>query len=212
LSLIIFGFLGGISGVMMGTEQLNLIIHNTVYVPGHFHATVATGTTLAFMAITYWLVPILFRREVIMKPLAALQPYIFGIGMSGVSIFLMGAGTLGVPRRHWDMAFSGALMSHDFPATAFTMMGLAGVSVVLACVGGALFCLIVVGSLLLGKRKGEERSATPMIAEPVADYHGIGIGKIAVPGTLTLALVFLTSFVLYYFVNWKYLAQTWGLS
>ncbi|MDH5436671.1 MAG: cbb3-type cytochrome c oxidase subunit I, partial [Gammaproteobacteria bacterium] len=115
LSLIIFGFLGGISGVMMGTEQLNLIIHNTIYVPGHFHATVATGTTLAFMALTYWLVPVLFRREVIFKPLASLQPYLFGIGMSGVSIFLMGAGTLGVPRRHWDMAFSGSLMSHDFP-------------------------------------------------------------------------------------------------
>ena len=34
ISLIGFGFLGGISGVMMGTEQLNLIIHNTIYVPG----------------------------------------------------------------------------------------------------------------------------------------------------------------------------------
>ena len=30
MSLIGFGFLGGISGVMMGTEQLNLIIHNTI--------------------------------------------------------------------------------------------------------------------------------------------------------------------------------------
>ena len=212
LSLIIFGFLGGISGVMMGTEQLNLIIHNTIYVPGHFHATVATGTTLAFMALTYWLVPVLFRREVIFKPLASLQPYLFGIGMSGVSIFLMGAGTLGVPRRHWDMAFSGSLMSHDFPATAFTMMGLAGVSVVFACLGGALFCLLIVGSLLFGRRMGNERQSYPLIAEAVTDYEGIGIGKITIPGTLVLALIFLTSFVLYYFVNWKYLASTWGLS
>ncbi|MEO5677697.1 MAG: cbb3-type cytochrome c oxidase subunit I [Usitatibacter sp.] len=52
ISLIGFGFLGGISGVMMGTEQLNLIIHNTIYVPGHFHATVVVGTTLAFMSLT----------------------------------------------------------------------------------------------------------------------------------------------------------------
>src|SRR3990170_4872623 len=44
ISLIGFGFLGGISGVMMGSEQLNLITHNTVYVPGHFHATVVVGT------------------------------------------------------------------------------------------------------------------------------------------------------------------------
>ncbi len=61
ISLIGFGFLGGISGVMMGTEQLNMIIHNTLYVPGHFHATVVIGTTLAFMALTYFLIPSLFK-------------------------------------------------------------------------------------------------------------------------------------------------------
>lgn len=50
ISLVGFGFLGGISGVVMGTEQINIIIHNTIYVPGHFHATVVIGTTLAFMS------------------------------------------------------------------------------------------------------------------------------------------------------------------
>ena len=65
ISIIGFGFLGGISGVMMGTEQLNMIIHNTIYVPGHFHATVVVGTTLTFMALTYFLIPVLFRREMI---------------------------------------------------------------------------------------------------------------------------------------------------
>jgi len=212
LSLIIFGFLGGISGVVMGVEQINLIIHNTIYVPGHFHATVATGTTMAFMALTYWLVPILFRREMIFKGVAKWQPYIFGIGMSGVSLFMMGAGTLGVPRRHWDMAMSGAAMPYDFPATAYTLMGLAGMSVVLAVIGGALFCLLIVGSLLFGKKLGDQKYHEPLIAEPVTDYEGIGMGKIAIPGTFALAMVFLLSFILYYFVNWKYLASTWGLS
>ena len=45
-----FGFIGGISGVVLGTEQLNVLMHNTIYVPGHFHGTVVAGTTLAFMA------------------------------------------------------------------------------------------------------------------------------------------------------------------
>jgi len=213
LSLVIFGFLGGISGVMMGTEQLNLIIHNTLYVPGHFHATVAAGTTLAFMGLTYWLLPVLFRRKLILPGLAKWQPYLFGLGVTGMSLFMMAAGTLGVPRRHWDMSFSGAALQHDFPATAFTMMALNGMSAVLAVVGGGLFILLVVGSLLLGKKLGEdEKLPEAIIAEPVSDYHGIGIGRVSIPGTLTLALIFLTVFVLYYFVNWKYLGQTWGLS
>ena len=63
ISLIGFGFLGGISGVMMGTEQLNMIIHNTLYVPGHFHATVVIGTTLAFMSLTYFLLPVAVRAR-----------------------------------------------------------------------------------------------------------------------------------------------------
>jgi len=212
LSILIFGFLGGISGVVIGTEQINLIIHNTLYVPGHFHATVVGGTTLAFMALTYWLVPILFRREVILPSLSKFQPYLFGIGTAGLSLFMMGAGTLGVPRRHWDISFSGAIFGHQYPETAYLMLGLVGISVILAVIGGGLFILQIVGSVLFGRRRGETKSATPMIAELVAPgLHGIGIGGISVPGTLVLALVFLTSFILYYFVNWKYLSQVWGL-
>src|SRR5690606_30723262 len=40
ISLFGFGFIGGITGVVMGAEQVNLLIHNTLYVPGHFHGTV----------------------------------------------------------------------------------------------------------------------------------------------------------------------------
>lgn len=213
LSLVIFGFLGGISGVVMGTEQINLIIHNTLYVPGHFHATVATGTTLAFMALTYWLVPVLFRREIIFPKIARLQPYLFGLGMAGVSLFMMGAGTLGVPRRHWDIAFSDSPLVHNFPETAYALLGMMGVSILFAVVGGGLFCLLIVGTLLFGKSYDEKtRFPMPLMAEPVTSYEGVGIGKLVAPGTLVLALVFLASFVLYYFVNWKYLSQTWGLS
>jgi len=215
ISLVGFGFLGGISGVVMGAEQINMIIHNTLYVPGHFHATVVLGTTLTFMALTYWLVPILFRRELIMKGLASWQPYVFGLGMVGVSLFLMGAGTLGVPRRHFDISFSatGGIV-HEFPSAANTLMALNGLSVVLAVIGGAAFCIIVVGSLLFGKKLAEdEKVSVPMIATPPAEeaYAGIGRGSISVPGTLLLAMVFFVSFAVYYFVNWKYLAETWGV-
>jgi len=148
LSLIGFGFLGGISGVVMGTEQINIIIHNTIYVPGHFHATVVIGTTLAFMSLTYFLIPVLFRRQVFLPGLAKWQPYIFGIGMMVFSLVMMGAGTLGVERRHWDMAFTDAALGYDYPASAFTLMALVGVSGTAAVVGGGIFVLITVVRLL----------------------------------------------------------------
>jgi cytochrome c oxidase subunit 1 len=45
-----------------------------------------------------------------------------------------------------------------------------------------------------------------------AALTGHGHAGFAAPGTFVVALVFLGAFVLYYFVNWKYLSTVWGLS
>ena len=216
ISIIGFGFLGGISGVMMGTEQLNMIIHNTVYVPGHFHATVVVGTTLTFMALTFFLIPVLFKREMINPALAKWQPYLFGFSMYFFCLVMMGAGTLGVSRRHWDMSFGGAGMAYEWPGAAYLMMGLVGIAGVAAIAGGAIYIYITVGSLLWGKKlAGGDVSAkfTPIPpTAPTAAAQSYGSAGFAAPGTFALAMVFLVSFILYYFINWKYLSQVWGLS
>lgn len=215
LSLILFGFLGGITGVIMGTEQLNIIIHNTLYVPGHFHGTVVAGTTLAFMSITYLVVPLIFRRELVFKRLAQWQPYLFGLGATGISVFMMAAGTLGVSRRHWDMAFSDAPFSFDYPPAAFMMMGLNGISAVVASIGGVAFIVVIVGSILFGKKRDEATAkANPVVFQgggATVSHHG-DAGSLKIPGTTILVAVFFISFILYYFVNWKYLSEVWPLS
>ena len=229
ISLVTFGFLGGITGVVMGTEQINLIIHNTIYVPAHFHATVVTGTTLAFMALTYLLIPVLFRRQMILPGLAKLQPYIFGGGMTILILFMLGAGTLGVSRRHWDMDFTGAVLSFEYSGMAYTLMGIGAFGGVIGVLGGAIFLLITVGSLLFGKKL--EPSAgllqsfgksladaaysvtrperTPLAPKLAVEQHGSA--GFEAPGTFVLALLLLVSFIVYYFINWNYLASVWPL-
>ncbi len=212
ISLILFGFLGGISGVVMGQEQINLIIHNTIYVPGHFHATVVAGTTLAFMAVTYLLIPLIFQRELIFPGWARIQPYVFGLGVAGISVFMMGAGTLGVPRRHWDISQADAVLPYDFPGAANLMMGLNGMSALLAGLGGAIFIIVTVGSILFGKKipaSSEAPKAEPTEAEVVGKYGSEE--HPAIPGTIVMVAVFFVSFILYYYVNWKYLAEVWPL-
>jgi cytochrome c oxidase subunit 1 len=216
IAIIGFGFLGGISGVMMGTEQLNMIIHNTIYVPGHFHATVVIGTTLTFMALTYYLIPVLFKREMIAPGLARLQPYLFGFSMYALALVMMGAGTLGVSRRHWDMAFQGHALAYEWPGAAYLMMGLVGLTGMVAIVGGAIYVYITVGSLLWGRKLeagASSASFTPVLRpSPSAAAQSYGSMGFAAPGTFALAMVFLLAFVLYYFINWKYLSTLWGLS
>ena len=215
LSLVMFGFLGGISGVVLGTEQINLIMHNTLYVPGHFHATVVAGTTLAFMAITYLVVPLIFRREVMFPKIAQIQPYVFALGIAGISLFMMGAGTLGVPRRHWDITFADALTSFQFSPAAFLMLALNGISAIMAALGGGMYILVVVCSVFFGRRIGDTEKvqlgpATGAQAGAAVATYG-NEGTLKIPGTVTLVGVFFVSFVLYYYVNWKYLAELWPL-
>jgi cytochrome c oxidase subunit 1 len=221
ISLIGFGFIGGISGVVMGTEQINIIIHNTIYVPGHFHATVVIGTTLAFMALTYFLIPVLFRRQIVMPGLAKWQPYLFGGGMAVFTLAMMGAGTLGVERRHWDMAFTNSALAFDYPASAFTLMGVVGIAGVAAILGGAIFILVTVLSVFFGKPVESTSSygiatitlkrATPIVV-PDGGHAAAGKWGFAAPGTFALAIFFLAIFVAYYAVNWKYLASVWPMS
>jgi cytochrome c oxidase subunit 1 len=214
LSVAMFGIAGGITGVVLGAEQLNLLMHNTLYVPGHFHATVVAGTTLAFMGITYLLVPLIFQREIMFKKLAQWQPYLFGIGVLGISLFMMGAGTLGVSRRNWDVTFGDAALPYEYSPAAFLMLALNGISAVLATVGGAVFVIIIVASVLFGARRGEaECKARPVVFRPgaaaIASYGGEGTLKL--PGTMILVSVFFVAFVLYYYINWKYLSEVWPL-
>jgi cytochrome c oxidase subunit 1 len=211
LSLIGFGFIGGISGVVLGTEQLNVLMHNTIYVPGHFHGTVVVGTTLAFMGATYLVLPLIFQREIIWPKLAKLQPYLFGIGATGISLFMMGAGTLGVARRHWDITFSDANLPFAHSAGAFLMMGLNGIFAIIAAIGGIIFVLVVVGTVLFGKKieSGHKLTFPLYSGGGAAASHYGSEGTVKLPGTIVLVAIFFACFVLYYFINWKYLAELW---
>ena len=160
------------------------------------------------MAATYLLIPLIFQRELIMKKMASWQPFIFGIGVTGIAVFMMGAGTLGVPRRHWDISGADSIIKFDFAGAAYLMMGLNGMFAVLATLGGIMFIVIVVGSLLLGKRTGD-KPLEGLTMTTAAEYGSAEHPKI--PGTLVLVGVFFVSFILYYFVNWKYLAEVWPL-
>lgn len=152
LSLVIFGFIGGITGVTLGTEQINIIAHNTLRIPGHFHATVVGGTTLAFMAVTYYVVPLIFQREFVFKGLARWQPYIFGFGITGMAIFMTFAGSYGVPRRHYDIGFSGSQLSVGFDSAAHLMLGGVGIAAILAFTGLMIYIVLTVVSVFFGKK------------------------------------------------------------
>jgi len=98
LAAILFVF-GGIGGLTNASYNLNLVIHNTAWVPGHFHLTVATAVTLSFMGISYWMVPYLTERKLMSPKLALVQAWTWFVGMIIFSNAMHVLGLLGAPRR-----------------------------------------------------------------------------------------------------------------
>jgi cytochrome c oxidase subunit 1 len=227
LSVIVFGFVGGITGVTIGTEQINIIAHNTLRIPGHFHATVVSGTAMAFMAATYYLLPLVFRRKVAFWGAAKWQPYLFSLGMLLLSMGMTFAGSFGVPRRHWDISFSSAPFDVQFNPAVDLVLAVMGMGGIMAVTGALLFIAIAVKSVFFGEPVGEWTTGTlvpgippgitkPPVHAPDVDainerLHGRRAFGGPTPGTMVLVSVFLGAFILYYFTNWKLLSQLWRL-
>ncbi|HEX7117960.1 MAG TPA: cbb3-type cytochrome c oxidase subunit I [Longimicrobiales bacterium] len=156
-SVVVFGFVGGITGVTIGTEQINIIVHNTLRSPGHFHSTVVSGTAMAFMGLTYYLIPLVFRKKIAFWPLARIQPYLFAGGMLVFAIFMSMAGGFGVPRRHWDITFSNAPFDIQFSPAVDLVMGIMALGGLVAALGGGIYILVTVWSVFFGEpiKEGE---------------------------------------------------------
>ena len=223
-SITVFGFVGGITGVTFGTEQINIIAHNTLRIPGHFHATVVSGTALAFMGATYYLIPLIFRREVSFWKLAQIQPWLFAIGMLIFSVAMTFAGSFGVPRRHWDITFSGAPFQVQFSPAVDLVIAVMAMGGLIAIAGGAIYILVTVCSVFFGKKLAEGESGLgakgrglprgivepPRRLGPADDGSALAAGTLGpVPGSMVLVGIFLAAFIVYYFVNWKLLSVVW---
>ena len=91
--------LGGASGLINASFTVNLVVHNTAFIPGHFHLTVGTAVALSIMAISYWFVPYLTGRELWRPRVAVAQGWIWFIGVLIFSRGQMAGGIEGMPRR-----------------------------------------------------------------------------------------------------------------
>ncbi|WP_342505698.1 cbb3-type cytochrome c oxidase subunit I [Sporosarcina sp. FSL K6-2383] len=91
----------GAGGIAQTTNQLNQVVHNTLWVVGHFHLTVGTSVILTFFGISYWLVPYLSKRVLTpaMNKLGVIQTIIWTAGMLFMSGSMHWVGLLGSPRR-----------------------------------------------------------------------------------------------------------------
>ncbi len=96
--LILFIF-GGATGIVNASYALNSIVHNTDWMPGHFHMTVAGPVFLAILGMSIYLLSRLSGKEIKYKNFVVIVPYVWLIGVLIFSSGLMWGGLMGEPRR-----------------------------------------------------------------------------------------------------------------
>ena len=130
-SILLFGA-GGALGFM--THGVNTII------PAHYHGSIV-GVTLAFMGLTYYLLPRLGFSAPVSK-LARRQPYIYASGQFiHISALAIG-GAMGIQRKT-----AGAAQGLD-SVTAKAVMGIMGLGGLIAIIGGIIFLVVTIRCMM----------------------------------------------------------------
>jgi cytochrome c oxidase subunit I len=181
----------GAGGIINASHQLNQVIHNTLWVTGHFHLTVASTVALTFFGIAYWLVPYLSGRTLTpqMNKLGIIQTIMWTVGMAFMSGAMHLVGLFGAPRRTAYTTYSDHPQALDWvPYQA--AMAIGGTILFIAI----LLLMYIIGYLAFKAPKGEmdfpvgeveeEAAATPLILENWKLWVGICAALILIAYTI----------------------------
>lgn len=175
LAMLTFIF-GGAGGIVNGSWQLDTLVHNTTWIPGHFHITVGTATAMTFMGVAFWMVPHLTGRRLFSPRLALVSVWLWFVGMSVFALGMHWAGLHGVPRRAW--------VSYLPQSVYDRVYGAAHLPLTLIAVGGIILWLATIAFYVVFIATLFGRSLVEPVPIPFTQAFGgketyaIGVGEI----------------------------------
>ncbi|MGD0947066.1 MAG: cbb3-type cytochrome c oxidase subunit I [Candidatus Binatia bacterium] len=101
LTFIFLFSIGGLTGLMQGALAVNVHLHDTYFIVGHFHYVMFGGTGFAFFAsLLYWF-PKMFGK-MYNRRVATLAWFPMFIGFNMLYFTMLVLGVMGMPRRYYD--------------------------------------------------------------------------------------------------------------
>jgi len=101
LAFIFLFAIGGLTGVMQGVISIDMQVHDTSFIVGHFHYVMFGGTGFGFFAGLHYWFPKMFGK-MYNKKLAKVAFWILLIGFNLLYFPMLIMGWLGMPRRYYD--------------------------------------------------------------------------------------------------------------
>jgi len=143
---------GGATGVVNASYNVNQVVHNTSWVPAHFHMTVAGPVFLAILGMSLYIVLGINGRELKNKKLAMVVPYTWSLGILIMSSGLFLGGLRGEPRRtNMGMSYLNPA-SPDFRPDWVTSSHLATVGGIVMTIAMLIYFYLLVRSLLSARQ------------------------------------------------------------
>ncbi|MFP3917389.1 b(o/a)3-type cytochrome-c oxidase subunit 1 [Lysinibacillus telephonicus] len=176
---------GGAGGIVNASYQMNELIHNTIWVTGHFHLTVATAVVLTYFGAAYWLIPHLTGRKLTNKlnNYANVTGIMWAIGMFIMSGAMHIAGLLGAPRRSEFSTYGGSEQATEW--ISYQIAQAVGGTILFIAI---LLIIGVVVNLLWFAPKGEEEFPVGEVAEGAGKTPAI-LENFKVWGVILVALI-----------------------
>jgi cytochrome c oxidase subunit 1 len=137
--------IGGITGVFLAAAPIDLLVHDTYYVVGHFHYIVMGAIGFAAFAGIYYWFPV-FAGRMYQKTLGKWHFWLSMIGTNLTFFAMLGLGYLGMPRRYatYDFGVAGTL------DVVTVMHQAASVGAILLLIGQIIFVWNILQSWLEG--------------------------------------------------------------
>jgi cytochrome c oxidase subunit 1 len=122
LSLVMLG-LGGGGGLINMAYSMNSMVHNTAWIPAHFHLIFGGAVVIMYFAVAYEMWPRITGKPLRSKRLARWQLWLWFWGMMITSIPWHITGLMGQPRRVAIFDFSDPLLAPMVPLAVLSVIG-----------------------------------------------------------------------------------------
>ncbi len=184
---------GGLTGIVNASGPLNAVIHNTAWLPGHFHMTVAGPVFLSIIGMSLYLYSGIAGKRVFLPNVNVVIPYLWVIGILIFSAGLSWGGLLGEPRRtNLGLSYlnpKNELFRPEWVPT--TLLALAGG--IIMTFAALLFFIVFFGTLL-SKKKTEGILSLP-VTGILHDEKRIPLFDTFKPWLVMMAIIILLAYL-----------------
>lgn len=139
---------GGITGLVLGQTSLDLPMHDTYFVPAHFHLVMGVASIFGMFAATYFWFPKMFGR-LMSEGLGKIHFWVTFIGVYCIFVPMHTMGIVGMPRRFSQFT------EYEYLANLHPLVIFVSIAAIVTVLVQILFYFNLIWSIFKGKKAAE---------------------------------------------------------